>query len=302
MDPLSDLITVLQPRTVLSKPISGSGQWGVGYPAYGKPGYALVLEGSCWLTIEGRNPVRLEAGDFVLLPATPAFELSSRPGLACIAGQPSAQPVHHGDPTLAPDIRILGGSFELDRTNASLLGELLPEMLHLRPGEIDTAGLSRVAQMIVDESNADRPGADMILERLLEIMLVQTLRDQAIGSESARLGMLAGLRDPGVAKALRALHADPRRRWTVAGLASIAGMSRSAFAARFRALVGHGPIDYLIRWRMTVAKAALGRVRTSLERIATEVGYDSASAYSTAFRREVGCPPRAFARSMALAG
>ncbi len=86
MDPLSDIIGVLQPHTVVSKPISGSGDWGVRYAAYGMPGYALVLEGGCWLTLQGHAPAQLDAGDFELRPATPAFEMASRPGVACIAG------------------------------------------------------------------------------------------------------------------------------------------------------------------------------------------------------------------------
>ena len=301
MDPLSDLITVLRPRAVLSKPISGSGDWGVRYLAYDMPGYALVLEGGCWLRLEGRAPVRLGAGDFVLLPATPAFEMSSRPGIACVLGQPSGQPVHHGDPELAPNLRILGGSFQIDRANAPLLRELLPDMIHLRSAQIDTTGLSRVAGMIVEESAHDRPGADMILQRLLEVMLIEAMRSETIVEDGLRAGLFAGLRDLHIAKAMRAMHADVRRRWTVASLAAIAGMSRSAFAARFRAAVGYGPIDYLGRWRMALAKDALSRGCKSLDRLAMEIGYGSASAFSTAFRRHVGCAPGAFARALMLA-
>ncbi len=299
MDPLSDIITVLRPHTIVSKPISGSGEWGVRYGAYGMPGYALVLEGGCWLTLEGQAPVRLDAGDFVLLPATPAFEMASRPGVACVPGTPSSRPIHYGDPDGAPDLRLLGGSFQIERANAPLLLSLLPEMIHLRAAEIDTRGLSRIAGLIVEESANDRPGADMILQRLLEIMLIAVLRGEALGGEGVRAGLLAGLRNPGIARALRAIHADVRCRWTVAELAGIAGMSRSTFAERFADTVGCGPIDYLGRWRITLAKDALGRGGTSLDVLAHEIGYESASAFSTAFRRQVGHAPGGFARRLA---
>ncbi|WP_312015939.1 helix-turn-helix transcriptional regulator [Bradyrhizobium sp. JYMT SZCCT0428] len=108
--------------------------------------------------------------------------------------------------------------------------------------------------------------------------------------------MLAGLRDPALAGVLRALHSDVRAGWTVADLAKLAGMSRSAFAARFSETLGCAPMEYLSRWRMTLAQDALSRGGKSLDRLAEEMGYESASAFSTAFRRRVGCSPGTFAR------
>ncbi|EQB33245.1 hypothetical protein M529_05475 [Sphingobium ummariense RL-3] len=107
------------------------------------------------------------------------------------------------------------------------------------------------------------------------------------------------MRDPAIARALRAIHADVRAGWTVAGLAGISGMSRSAFSDRFGALIGCAPIEYLARWRMALAKEALARGSKSLDRIAEEIGYESASAFSTAFRKRLGCPPGRFAREAA---
>lgn len=297
MDPLSDILGVLRPHTILSKPISGSGDWGVRYSAYDMPGYALVLEGTCWLTLAGGEPVRLDAGDFVLLPGASAFEMTSRPGAACIVGEPSERPTHYGDPEVPPELRMLGGSFEIERANAPLLSALLPHMIHLRADEIDVRGLSQIIGFIVEESEQERPGADMILQRLLEILLIEVLRSEPIKSHEMRSDLLGGMRDPAIAKALRAIHADVGSRWTVASLADLAGMSRSAFAARFRAAVGCGPIDYLARWRMALARDALSRGPVSLDRLAEQIGYESASGFSTAFRRHMGCAPGGFARS-----
>ncbi|MBY8823907.1 AraC family transcriptional regulator [Sphingomonas colocasiae] len=299
MDPLSDIIALLRPHTALSKPIEGRGDWAVRYAAYGQPGFALVLDGSGWLTLEGCEPVRLDRGDFVLLPATPAFELASRTGIAAIPVEPTASAVRHGDADGPPDLRMLGGSFQIEPANAAMLATLLPALIHVRADRRDTDRLARIATLVIEECADDRPGGAMILARLIEVMLVEVLRHEAIGRESHQAGLLAALRDPAIARVMQAIHADVRGRWTVTGLAGIARMSRSAFAARFADTVGCGPIEYLLRWRMALAKEALSRGGTSLDRIAEEIGYESASAFSTAFRRRIGCAPGAFARGLA---
>lgn len=296
MDPLGALISLLRPHTALSKPITGRGVWGVRYGAYGMPGFALVLAGSCWLALDGADPVRLDPGDFVLLPVTPGFRMTSRPGAPCRDVAPSDQPVRHGEAGGPPDFAMLGGSFRTEPANAALLLSLLPEMIHLRAAETGTGRLGQILDLIRDECGAERPGGGLILARLLDLMLIEILRQvPADGHDHA--GLLAGLRDAAIARALRALHGDVRARWTVAGLAEIACLSRSSFAARFTRLVGCGPIDYLARWRMALAKDRLMRGSVSLDRLAEETGYESASAFSTAFRRHVGCAPGHYARA-----
>lgn len=297
MDPLSDVISLLRPHAALSKPITGRGRWGVQYDAYGQPGFAVVLDGRCWLALDGDEPVLLERGDFVLLPATPAFALFSHPGVACSLVDPSEKPVRHGDPDGEPDLEILGGAFRIDPVNAALLTGLLPRMIHVRAAEDDTTRLARLVHLLREECEADRPGREMILQRLLEVMLVECLRRPGTEAGTLPAGLLAGLRDPALAGALRAMHQDVRGGWTVAELARLAGMSRSAFAARFSQALGCAPMEYLARWRMALAQDALGRGTRSLDRLAAEIGFESASAFSTAFRRRVGVPPGAFARA-----
>ena len=296
MDPLSDVIALLRPHAAFSKPITGRGDWGVRYAAYGLPGFALVLAGRCWLAVEGAAPVPVDPGDFVLLPETPAFTLSSRPDAECVPVQPTYEAVRHGDPDGEPDFEMLGGTFSIEPVNAPLLLALLPKVIHVRADAQNAQRLARLADLLREECTADAPGRDMILERLLEVMMMECLRWGGLDEETPASGLLAGLRDPALAGALRALHAEVQGGWTVAGLAKLAGMSRSAFAARFTETLGCAPMEYLSRWRMTVAQDALSRGGTSLDRLALEVGYESASAFSTAFRRRVGCSPGAFAR------
>jgi len=298
MDPFSDIISLLRPHTALSKPITGRGAWGVRYAAHDQPGFAIVLEGRCWLALDGNEPVLLEQGDVVLLPSAPAFALFSKPGVPCIPVEPSDTAVRHGDPDGEPDCRMHGGTFAIDRVNAALLLELLPRMIHVRAAEGDTGRLAHIIDLIRDECETDRPGRDMILERLLEIMLVECLRRPGVDQAPLTPGLLAGMRDPAIAGSLRAMHAGVRTGWTVADLARRAGMSRSAFAARFSERLGCAPMEYLSRWRMTLARDSLSRGGISLEQLAGEIGYESASAFSTAFRRRLGCSPGAFARAI----
>lgn len=296
MDPLSDIIALLRPHAAFSKPITGRGSWGVRYAAYESPSFCIVLSGHCWFAIEDEAPRRLAGGDFMLLPVTPAFTLVSEPGATCAPGQPSETGVRHGQQDGDPDFRMLGGTFQIERVNAALL-DLLPEAIHIRAAESDTSRLARIIDLILEEYTAERSGREMILERLVEVMLVESLRWRSIGDESVPAGLLAGMRDAPLADALRAMHADVRHGWTVRALAKQAGMSRSAFATRFATVIGCAPMEYLSRWRMSLAQDALSRGGKSLDRVAEEIGYDSASAFSTAFRKRLGCAPGAFARS-----
>src|SRR5690606_9025993 len=134
MDPLSAALALLRPSAVLSKPISGRGQWSVRYAAYRQPGFAMVLQGQCWLALEGEQPLRLRAGDFVLLPATPAFTLYSDVGLAPVDAVPSGRAVHHGADG-DPDFRMFGGAFAIEPVSGPLIADLLPRRIHIPVGE-----------------------------------------------------------------------------------------------------------------------------------------------------------------------
>ena len=300
MDPFSDVIALLRPSTAISKPITGRGRWGVRYAAEEAPGFTIILKGECWVSFEGQEPTKYQKGDFLLLPSTPAFTLSSHPGLACDLRDPSDVPVRHGDQEGDADFESLGGSFRLERVNAPLLLSLLPRVIHIPASERRSGRLNRVIELIMDECGSEEPGKEMILQRMLEVLLIEALRWRGIGADNVPGGLLKGMRDPGLARVLRAMHADVRAAWTVAGLAKVAGLSRSAFAARFGEVVGCGPIEYLARWRMALAKDSLMRGAKTLDRIADEIGYESASAFSTAFRKRLGCPPGKFARTGAV--
>jgi AraC-like DNA-binding protein len=301
VDPLSDVIALLRPSTAISKPITGRGRWGVRYAAHNRPGFTIILDGECWISFDGQEPARFSKGDFVLLPSSPAFTLSSHSDVTCEFREPLNVAVRHGEQEGEPDFVSLGGTFRIEQVNASLLLALLPKVIHIPASGGRTAKLNRMIELIMEECAGDEPGKEVILQRMLEVLLIEALRWEGIAADAEQAGLLQGMRDPILARVLRAMHSDVRAHWTVARLAQVAGLSRSAFAAKFGEELGCGPIEYLGRWRMALAKDALISGAKTLDRIADEIGYESASAFSTAFRKRLGCSPGKFARNSGVA-
>jgi len=298
VDPLSEIIALLRPRTVFSKVISGAGRWAVRYSDYGQPSFCTVLDGSCRLVVDGQEPLRLEAGDFLLLPKTPGFTMSGFAPARAKLVDPKTAPaptheVRHGTPDGDPDVRLLGGSFVFESGDADLLVSLLPALVHVRGVE----RLSTLVRLVRDEAIGERPGRELILERLVEVLLIEALR--TIQGDAAPAGLLRGLGDARLAIAIREMHADPARAWTVEELAKKAALSRSVFFDRFTGAVGMPPMEYLVGWRMAIAKDLLRQQDISLAEVAERIGYSSASTFSTAFSRYVGQPPSRFARERA---
>lgn len=301
-DPLGAVIELLHPQTVLSKVISGAGKWSVRYEAHDDPGFCLMLEGSCFLEVDGQDRIELREGDFLLHPAMPGFTMASDLGLTPKKVTPKPTPtdeLRHGIQTGPPSMRQLGGWFRFDRTNAQLLVRFLPSMVFVRRDDVGADRLHQLIALIRDETTTQRPGRELILERLVEVLLVEALRFRSPGAAKQEQGLLAGLSDAALAQALRKIHADVAAPWTVAELARAAGMSRAVFAERFNRKVGMPPMQYLLEWRIAIAKDVLRRDRIPLAELATQIGYQSASAFSTAFTRHTGSSPSAFARVLA---
>jgi AraC-like DNA-binding protein len=199
--------------------------------------------------------------------------------------------VRHGTRGGPPDVRLLGGFFVFDSPDAPLLVSLLPAVIHVRGAE----RLSVVVRLVAEESNEQRSGRDLVLTRLVEVLLIEALRSTS--REDAPPGLLRGLADARLAPAIRQMHAQLARSWTVAQLAKPAALSRSAFFERFTRTVGLPPMEYLLAWRMAVAKDLLRQQNLGISQIAERVGYGSASTFSTAFSRHVGKPPSQFCKS-----
>lgn len=298
VDPLSQMIALLKPSAMFSKGISGAGRWAVNYSEFGHPGFCAVLEGRCRLAVSGEPEITLEAGDFVLLPATPAFTMSGfEPATAKRIDPKKAMSaggeVRHGRASGPPDVRLQGGYFRFGSPDAALITSLLPRMIHIH-GDSQLAGLVR---LFGHEAGGQQAGRDLVLERLVEVLLIQALR--ASQGRSAAPGLVRGLSDVRVSEALRLMHGDPQKPWTVDELGREAGLSRSAFFERFTRTVGLRPMEYLLAWRMALAKDLLRRQDLPMDEVARRVGYGSASTFSTAFSRHVGQPPGKFGRTSA---
>jgi AraC-like DNA-binding protein len=295
-DPLSEVIALLQPRAVFSKRISGAGRWGVRHSDFGQPSFCAVLEGSCRLAVDGQPALTLEAGDFVLLPTTPGFTMSGFEPVRPERIDPKVTPsptgeVRHGSRGGRPDVRVLGGYFVFDSPDAALMVSLLPRVVHVRGVE----RLGVLVRLVGDESTAQRSGRDLVLTRLVEVLLIEALRSTS--GDDAPPGLLRGLADARLAPAIRQMHGQLARSWTVAQLARTAALSRSAFFERFTRTVGTTPMEYLLAWRMAVARDLLRRHDCGIAEVAERVGYSSASTFSTAFSRHVGQPPSRYARA-----
>jgi AraC-like DNA-binding protein len=295
-DPLSEVISLLQPRAVFAKRISGAGRWGVRYSDFGQPSFCAVLEGSCRLAVDGERALTLEAGDFILLPTTPGFTMSGFEPVRPERVDPKVTPsptgeVRHGTRGGQPDVRILGGYFVFDSPDAALMVSLLPGVVQVRGVE----RLSVLVRLVGDESTARRSGRDLVLTRLVEVLLIEALRSTS-GNDTPP-GLVRGLSDPQIAPAIRQMHAQLARSWTVVQLARTAALSRSSFFDRFTRTVGIPPMEYLLAWRMAVARDLLRRQELGIAEVAERVGYSSASTFSTAFSRHVGQAPGRYARA-----
>lgn len=296
VDPLSEVVSLLQPSVSRTKLSSAAGKWCVRRMGIGQPSYLGVLEGSCRLTVAGSDPVILEAGDFILSPS-PSPSASVLTSLDAPRSKKDSPHVELpngefrlGDPKGPPDIRMLVGHCVFASPDAHLLVSLLPRLVVVR-GE---HRLQTLMELLREESRGRRPAREVVMTRLLELLFIEALRSAA--GTAASPGLLRGLTDDRLARAIRRMHERPTHSWTVAQLAKEASLSRSAFFERFTRAVGIAPMTYLLGWRMALAKDLLQRRQNTVSEIAEKVGYSSASTFSVAFTRQVGLPPTHYAR------
>ncbi|WP_374468731.1 AraC family transcriptional regulator [Phenylobacterium sp.] len=297
MDPLAEVVALLQPGAPFSKRVVGAGRWRARRSEPGRPFYCVVVSGACRLAVQGQEPLILEEGDFVLIPEVKDFETCSLdpppPEVESTPEQAPSGEFRMGAPGLEPDVRLLIGYCEFGSPDTALLLSLMPQLVRVR-GEDRLGALVR---LVAEEAWAQRPARDMILARLLEVLLIEALR--ASDGTAASPGLVRGLADRQLAAAIRRMHEEPTRSWTVAELAKVAALSRSTFFERFTRAVGLAPMEYLLAWRMALAKDRLRRGQGGVAEVAEAVGYSSASAFSTAFARRVGVPPARYARERA---
>jgi AraC-like DNA-binding protein len=254
-----------------------------------------VVSGQCWLCVDGvDDAVRLRKGDCFLLPRGRSFRLASDltlPPLDAITLYSTARVGGIALCNGGGDVFLAGGHFLLTGKHAGILLEMLPPIVHIRK-ESDKAALRWSLERMRQELREQQPGGFLVAQQLAYLMLVQALRLHLAEGVRGGVGWLFALADKQMSAAINAMHEDPGHRWTLQTLAQRAGMSRSTFALKFKSTVGSSPLDYLTRWRMLLAGDRLTHSSDPISVIALSLGYESESAFSTAFKRVMGSSPR----------
>ena len=299
MDPLSDVLSLLKLRSYISGGFDAGGEWAVAFaPHEGIKLYA-VMAGECWLTVDGvAEPVRARAGDCFLLPRGRPFQIATDLALTPVDATTIYTGVRDGGVrTLngGGDFFSVGGHFALEGEQAQVLLGMLPPIVHIKR-EADKEVMRWCLDRMRHELREPQPGGLLVAQQLATTLLVQALRLHLADGGNGNVGWLFALGDKQMSAAINAMHAEPARRWTLQELAQQAGMSRTTFAVRFKETVGDSPMDYLTRWRMLRAGDRLVNSGDPVSIVARSLGYESESAFSTAFKRVMGCSPRQYAR------
>lgn len=307
MDVLSDMLQAVRLQGGVYFRCEFSAPWGMEVPEHPSAEFHVIASGHCWLGMgSDREPIRLLPGDVVVFLNGAGHRLlddlaaQAVPAEQIVAGQclENFGPVRFGGG--GTETSILCGYFRFDRQTAHPLLAALPPFIHLRGTDVEeSSALQTVVHLMQRETRSPRPGAEVVVNRLCEVLFIQIIRAYL---EQARIatGVLAALADAKIGAALALLHRSPDKPWTLETLARQVGMSRSAFATRFNRLVGQTPMQYLTHWRMEVAGRLLRETRRSAADIAERVGYRSEAAFGKVFKRTLGIGPGAYRRQTAL--
>jgi AraC-like DNA-binding protein len=302
-DVLADVLDTLRLTTHIYGRFELGAPWGLQFCRTQGAHIILVARGGAVLEVDGvEGPVSLAAGDLVLLPhGEGGHTLRDAQGSPVLTMAEGACKRHLGTEAVrmggdGPRTTLVAGSFRFGSVPTTPLFESLPNLIHIAADDPATApSLASTVRLLIAESASSSPGATVIMSRLADILLVQAIRAHIAGRECKEHGLKA-LTDPPLRKALSLIHDRPSEPWTVESLASAVALSRSGFAARFSALVGEPPLEYLGRWRMTKAAQLLRESELPLGEVAESIGYQSEAAFNRAFKRWGGSAPGAYRR------
>nr|WP_204342050.1 AraC family transcriptional regulator [Micromonospora terminaliae] len=302
---MEDVLSLIGATSRLSAALAAGGPWALRFDPPAGVKFNVVRRGTCWLRVDGvADPLRLREGDCFLLTRPVAFTLASDLELPAEPAGPRFAAAVDGVARAGAgdEVFLVGGAFTFSDRAQALLLDGLPPVIHVAAGTPEAAAVRRAVEEIDTELQRNAAGARLVAEHLAIVMLVRILRLYLAG-EAGRTssGWLAGLTDPTVATVLRRMHARPAHPWTVAELARTAAVARSTLAARFKQVVGQGPLEYLTAWRIELAADRIRRGDGTVATIARDVGYGSESAFSVAFKRTIGLSPRAYRAAAATA-
>jgi len=309
MDLLADALSVIHFSGTVYCQTEFSAPWGVDWEdRSGHAGFFMVLRGGCYIESSSLSQaLSLRAGDFVLSPKAQGYKLRDQPGSKLerfddVAGAPDEISRHcviqyGGGGAIS---NLLMGCFELDETSNNPLVQSLPELIVIKAEDMQSVPwLELTLRFLTTECVEEKLGSSITISRLTELLFVQSIRFYLLteGRNGTNPNWLKGAADPFIGKALSIMHENPSNAWTVSSLSEQVGMSRSAFALRFKELTNTTPLDYLRTWRMHKAEKLIIDGEKNFTEIAAAVGYESEAAFSKAFKRHNGCAPGGFRRS-----
>jgi len=307
VDVLTEALASMRTDRPTSVRTNGRAPWGLRMPPTAGAGFHVVLHGRCWLIPRlstGREPVRLVEGDVIFLRSGPEQVLTDEPGspISTASVRRFREDELIGSHDLGGDgelTSLLCGNYHLDRSRPHPLVSQLPELIHLRTGDGRHPQLTSAVELLRAELDGPRIGSSGIVPALIDSLLLYILRAWMDECPTRTVGWATALKDPAIAPALAAMHADPANSWTVESLAARAGLSRAAFAKKFHTMVGEPPLTYLTHWRMTTAARLLRESDAPLASVAARTGYGSEFAFAKAFKREYGQAPGGYRRAHA---
>ena len=317
MDPLTDVFQTLHVANVVHARLDATAPWGLKQEAESSSGtakdsagsasspfkfayFGTVSRGNCWLSVEGiPNAMPLTGGDCFLLAPGISYALRDSPrtrtrSFCEIAPKNRSHAIQYGgggSPTT-----IVFGLFQFDPVHVKPLARLLPPLILVKADHEQNRTLHTSLSLLASEMREPAPGSELVVNRLADILFIQVLRAYiASHDEPCNKGWLRAVFDPQIGLAIKSMHEDVATFWTVETLAAACGLSRSAFAQKFKDLVGETPLEYLTNWRMQKATALLRDGNKKMFAVAKSVGYDSDSAFSKAFKRVFGLAPKKYA-------
>ncbi len=297
VDLLSQMLDLVRLRGELVFSAEMTRPWALSFEP-GSPYFFVILEGSLTVRVDGEPSVEAVAGDLIMLPRGIGHILhdgeeakavnvdrlmreqftTERLGL-CYGG--------NGERT-----KTIGGVFHFESTSVPWVVSALPAVIHIEKSGGQTGGwLEGLAHFMMMEAQAVHPGSSVMISRLIDVLIIRVIRTWAQTKNPGDTGWVGALADPRISRALKTIHDEPFRRWSVADLASSVGMSRSAFAERFSFLVKEAPLSYQSRWRLTLAHGMLRQANARVSDVGRQVGYESEAAFSRAFKAQFGVPP-----------
>ncbi|MGB3730087.1 MAG: AraC family transcriptional regulator [Thermodesulfobacteriota bacterium] len=306
VDPLGEALHNLHMTVVFYARSEFTAPWGLDLPSFDDTMmFHVVTSGSSWVEVEGAEPVLLKPGDFALVPHGRGHQLLCEPGADCaglfdvprVEYSDRYEVIKHGgggEPT-----SMICGVVRFDDPAARNLVDMLPRIIFIEAWRTpQMEWIQSTLKLMAAEASEIKPGGETIITRLADIMIIQAIRAWMAEDPITETGWLGALRDKEIGHAILLIQRNPEKAWTVESLAREVAMSRSAFAAKFKELVGETPMNYVARWKMNLALNWLKQEGATVNKLANRLGYQSEAAFSRAFKRYIGSSPGSVKRAM----